>query len=202
MNVLVVRAHPSPDSFCSALADMVCEEVRAAGHTLRHRDLYEEGFDPVFSAYERSHHVGDLSEKLRQLPELAPHVEDLRWCETLVLVYPTWWSGQPAILKGWFDRVLMNEVAWSLPEGKARLTPMLGNVRRLAVVTTHGSSKLVNMVQGEPGKRTALRSVRLMFNTRTRTRWIGVYGLDKMQDPGRRDNAKAVVRRRIRALLR
>lgn len=201
MKVLVVHAHPSPESFCAELKDVVLDQLAVAGHEVRLRDLHAEGFDPVFGPYERLHHVGDLDTKLSELPELASHVEDLRWCEALVLVYPTWWSGQPAILKGWFDRVLMNQVAWELPEGKARLSPLLTNVKRFVVVTTHGSSKLINMVQGEPGKRTAFRSVRLMFNARTRTKWIGVYGLDKMTDRGRRDNTKAVVRRRLRSMF-
>ena len=42
---------------------------------------------------------------------------DLQWCEHLVLVYPTWWSGQPAMLKGWIDRVWVRDVAFDLPIG-------------------------------------------------------------------------------------
>jgi len=200
VRVLVVSAHPSPESLCAELDRLVCDHVSAAGHELRRHDLVAEGFNPVFSPYERLNHVGDLEAKLREMPELVPHVEDLRWCDTLVLVHPTWWGSQPAIVKGWFDRVLMNEVAWTLPEGKARLSPLLTNVRRLVVVTTHGSSKLVNMVQGEPGKRIAFRSVRLMFNTRTRCTWAAIYGLDAMDDDSRR-RAVARVMRRIRRAL-
>jgi putative NADPH-quinone reductase len=117
-----------------------------------------------------------------------------------VLVYPTWWSGQPAILKGWIDRVLMNEVAWVLPEGAARIRPLLTNIRKVVVVTTHGSSKLVNSLQGESGKRTAFRSIRLMFNKRTRCHWIGLYGLDRIPHR-KRDTLITNVRRRIRRAL-
>lgn len=197
MNVLVIYAHPSKDSMCGSLLATVCEEVERAGHDLRTHDLIAEDFNPVFSAYERLNHVGDLAKKLDHMPELRPHVEDVKWCDTLILVYPTWWSGQPAVLKGWFDRVLMNGVAWELPEGKARLSPMLTNVRRLIVVTTHGSSKWMNMLQGEPGKRTAFRSVRLMFATRTRCTWAGVYGMDKVES-GYRQRKINWVRRRVR----
>ena len=158
MNVLVVSAHPSSASFNAALAATVISTISELGHVVRHCDLYAENFDPVFSAYERLHHVGDVSEKLETLATLKPHVEDLQWCESIVFVYPTWWSSQPAILKGWIDRILMNEVAWVLPEGAARIKPLLTQIRRIVVVTTHGSSKLVNALEGESGKRTMFRS--------------------------------------------
>lgn len=198
MNVLVIFAHPAQDSMCGLLNAAVCEEVISAGHQLRHHDLVAEKFNPVFSAYERINHIGNLQEKLKAMPDLLPHIEDLQWCDSLVLVYPTWWSGQPAVLKGWFDRVLMNEVAWTLPEGKARITPMLSNVKRLVVVTTHGSSKWVNMLQGESGKRIVFRSVRLMFNTLTRSTWVGIYGMDEMTQSNNRDKKIKKARRRVR----
>lgn len=199
MKALVVFAHPSSDSFVSSLRDLVLQELAQQGHEMRHRDLYAEGFSPVFTAYERANHVGDLEEKLDHLPELRSHVDDLRWCDTLVLVYPTWWSAQPAIMKGWIDRVFMNHVAWVLPDGASRISPLLTNVRRLVVVTTHGSSKLVNSVQGESGKRIALRSIRTMFHRRTRTKWIAVYGLDKTDDSGRASALSSVQKRLRRA---
>jgi NAD(P)H dehydrogenase (quinone) len=199
MNVLVVSAHPSSASFNAALAATVVSTVSELGHVVRHRDLYAENFDPVFSAYERLHHVGDVSEKLETLATLKLHVEDLQWCESIVFVYPTWWSSQPAILKGWIDRILMNEVAWVLPEGAARIKPLLTRIRRIVVVTTHGSSKLVNALEGESGKRTMFRSVRLMMHRRTRCSWIAMYGLDNATDADRRRFTETVIRRTRRA---
>lgn len=199
MRVLVVHAHPSPESFVSHLRDAALGELAAAGHEVRHRDLWAEGFDPVFTADERLTHTGELAPKLGRHPELASHVADLQWCEALVLVYPTWWSGQPAVLKGWFDRILMNGVAWRLPEGANRIQPLLGNVGHLVVVTTHGSPKWVNALQGEPGKRTAMRSVRLMFTLRCRASWVAMYGLDRAS-VRRRAAFERRVRRRMRRL--
>ena len=131
---------------------MVLNQLQQLGHEVRHHDLYQESFSPVFTPYERLHHVGNIDEKLEHLPELVPYVHNLQWCDALVLVYPTWWGAQPAILKGWIDRVFMNEVAWVLPEGEARIRPLLTNVRRLVVLTTHGSGKFLNSLQGESGK--------------------------------------------------
>jgi len=196
VKVLVVLAHPSQESFVSFLCSEVVAELSSGGHEIRHHDLWAENFNPVFTPYERLNHVGDVAEKLNELPELRQHIEDLQWCDALVLVYPTWWSGQPAILKGWFDRVLMNGVAWVLPEGAARIRPLLTNVKRLVVVTTHGSSKFVNALEGELGKRTAFRSVRLMLNRRVRCEWIAMYGVDNATVK-QREKFSSHVRRRV-----
>ena len=199
MRALVIVAHPSPESFVSFLGSEVVAELQNSGHEIRHHDLWAEKFNPVFTAYERLNHVGDVEEKLKNLPGLRQHVEDLQWCDALVLVYPTWWSGQPAILKGWFDRVLMNGVAWVLPDGAARIRPLLTNVRRLVVVTTHGSSKFVNALEGESGKRTVFRSVRLMLHRRVRCEWIAMYGVDNAT-LSQREKFSSRVRRRIHRL--
>ena len=201
MKVLVVLAHPSQVSFVSHLSSELLHELEIGGHEIRHHDLWAENFNPVFTPYERLNHVGDVAEKLKQLPELRQHIEDLQWCEALVLVYPTWWSGQPAMLKGWFDRVLMNGVAWVLPDGANRIQPLLTNVRHLIVVTTHGSSKLVNALEGESGKRTAFRSVRLMLHRRVRCEWVAMYGIDNAS-PLQRLKFSAHVRRKISRVLR
>lgn len=201
MRVLVVSAHPSPTSFLATTRDALLDDLVHIGHEVRHRDLYSEGFNAVFSSFERLNHNAPIAIKTSVFPELVGHIEDLQWCEALVLVYPTWWSAQPAMMKGWFDRVLTRDVAWELPEGAARIRPLLSNVRRLVVVTSHGSSKLINAVQGEAGKRIALRSVRLMLHTRTKTRWVGVYGMDNA-DNKKRTAATSRVRRQVERALR
>ena len=201
MKVLVVSAHPSPSSFGSALTTEVIQQLHLDHHDVRHHDLCAEGFNPVLTSAERLNHRSSVTTRLEGIPDLRPHIDNLQWCEALVLVYPTWWSGQPAILKGWFDRVLVNEVAWTLPEGASRLKPGLTNIRRMIVVTTHGSSKFVNALEGESGKRTAFRSVRLMFHWNARSSWIAMYKLDRASSE-EREAFKRRTRRRVHRALR
>lgn len=181
MKVLVIHCHPDPDSLVAEAHRRVLAGLARAGHEVRDRDLYAEGFDPLFTAEERQRHLDP-----GPAAGLEDHVADLRWCDTLVLVYPTWWSGQPAMLKGWFDRVWVRGVAWELPEGANRLRPLLRNIRRIVVVTTHGSSKLMNALEGEAGKRTASRSLRLMCHPRCRMSWWPFYGVDTSTETARR----------------
>ena len=192
MRTLVVYCHPNPDSFVAAARDAAIEGLHAGGHEVRVTDLYADDFDPVFSAFDHAHHLADPSAK----PAIAIYTADLAWCESLVLVYPTWWAGQPAMLKGWIDRVWVNGVAWTHPEGASRLHAALRNVRRITVVTTHGSSKFVNALEGEAGKRTVTRSMRLLCNRFCRTQWLALYTVDRSTD-AERAAFLAKVRRRL-----
>jgi putative NADPH-quinone reductase len=175
VKALVVYGHPLDDSYCAALRDRAVGGLRAADHDVDVLDLYAEAFDPVLTADERAGHLAPAATK----PHLADHFARLRWAEAVVLVYPTWWGGPPAIVKGWLDRVWANEVAFDLPPGAPRIRPRLSNVRRLVVVTTHGSSKWVNALEGEPGKRIVGRSLRLLCHRRARFRWLALYGIDR-----------------------
>ena len=82
------------------------------------------------------------------------------------------------MLKGWIDRVWICGVAWSKPETATRIKPELTNIRQIIAVTTHGSTKLLNSLEGEAGKRTVTRSLRMMCGRRTKTKWIALYGID------------------------
>ncbi len=191
MKTLLVYCHPSGESFGAAVRDSAMAGLADGGHQVRLTDLYLEQFDPVLSAAEHALPLADPSTK----PAIARHAADLGWCESLVLIYPTWWSGQPAMLKGWIDRVWVNGVAWTLPAGADRVRPTLANIRRITVVTTHGSSKFVNALQGEAGKRIANRSLRVLCSRRCRTRWIALYRIDSSTADARAEFIERVRRR-------
>ncbi len=171
MRSLVVICHPDPTSFIAAVGQRVIEALRARGDEVRVTDLYAEGFDPLFTSTEREQHLEPGAH-----PDVVRHVDDLQWCQQLVLVYPTWWSGQPAMLKGWIDRCWVRGAAWEL--GPKRLQGRLRNVRKIVTVTTHGSSKLINSLQGEPGKRVVTRTLRSICHPLARTTWLAFYGID------------------------
>jgi len=194
--VLVGSCHPCDHGLLVAARDRLLNALADTEVEVRHRDLYGEGFDPTLSADEHATHlVPGIAD------ELQSHADDLTWCDTLVFVYPTWWSGQPAMLKGWFDRVLACGVAWELPDGANRLRPRLRNVRRIVAVTTHGSPKYVNAVEGEGGKRTLTRALRAMCHPLCRTTWMPLYDVDRSVEAARNDFLDQV-QSQIRALAR
>jgi putative NADPH-quinone reductase len=175
VSALVVFAHPVPDSFTASMRDSVVGALRSGGHQVDLADLYADGFDPRLTADEHANHRLGVEHK----PVAAAWADRLRACDTLVLVYPTWWSAQPAMLKGWFERVWVNGVAVAVHDDGRVPSPLLTNIRRVITVTTHGSSKLVNSLQGEPGKRFVKRALRSAVNRRCRVEWIAFYGNDR-----------------------
>ena len=193
MKAYVVYCHPLEDSFTSAARDRALAGL--SSHEVRVTDLYAEGFRPELSAWERTHHLDPPETK----PEIAEYAANLRWCDTLVFIYPTWWSGQPGMLKGWIDRVWVAGVAYELLPGTNRIRPLLGNIRRLVVVTSHGSSKWINALQGEGGKRVISRALRVLCHRRARTAWIALYGTDRASEDDRKRFLNRV-ERKLRSL--
>lgn len=101
----------------------------------------------------------------------------LAGADGLVFVYPTWWGGLPAPLLGWVQTEL---APWI--DGRAEpATSPLRTVRHLAAVTTHGSPRRVNWMQGEPGRHLLRRSVVRLCVPGTRLRWIALYGIDQCE---------------------
>jgi NAD(P)H dehydrogenase (quinone) len=173
MHVLLVYYHPQTDSFCSALRDTATSALRAANHTVAVRDLYAEGFVPTMSADERGGYYGD-SPNFRGIEE---HVSALQRADALLLVYPTWWFGSPAMLKGWFDRVWVPGVAFRLRE-VGGLEPLLMNIRRIGIVTTYGSPRWLLWFIGWPDRRVVHNGFRSLCAPKCRLDWIAMTGMD------------------------
>src|SRR5712672_3985536 len=150
MRVLVVYAHPLSDSFAAALRDAVVAQLRDGGHEVDHCDLYAEGFDPVLTAPERRAY----NTAHPDLTAVESYVARLRAAEALVLCFPTWWYGMPAILKGWFDRVWLPGVAFHNPPGGGTIKRGLTNIRTLMVVTTYNAPRwFMLLYMWDPGRR-------------------------------------------------
>jgi NAD(P)H dehydrogenase (quinone) len=190
MRVLLVYAHPVEGSFVSALRDRAAAALRAAGHDVDVLDLYAEGFEPRLSADEWSPDTPGAEDR----PGLAPYVARLRRAEWLVFVYPSWFGGPPAMLKGWLDRLWVEHVAFTRVPGSNRVRARLQHVRRLTVVTTYGSSRWTNALEGEPGKRLVRRWLRVLCHPLARSRWLALYGLDGDDADARRQFLERVGR--------
>jgi NAD(P)H dehydrogenase (quinone) len=173
MRLLFVHAHPHPDSFTAAARDTAIAAAKTHGHETRLIDLYAEHFQPSLRQDEwLSYPDPDATDET-----LSPHIEALQWAEGLIFTHPTWWSGPPAILKGWLDRCLRPGVAFHV-DGKT-LRPRLPNIRLLGVLTSLGAASLHdNLLLAAPGRRQFLRSLRICTNPRCKTLWLAHYAID------------------------
>ena len=110
MKILVVLAHPSPESFNHAIADTAVRAARDNGHEATLIDLYRQGFDSHLPEQE-------IPTDGRVTPEIEKMCRDLENADGIIIVHPNWWGQPPAILKGWVDRVFRPEVAYRFLEG-------------------------------------------------------------------------------------
>lgn len=194
---LVIYCHPDPASFTAAIRDTVLEGLRAAGAEARLTDLYAAGFAPVLSAAEWK---GYTDSPQNRLP-VAQDCADVLWCDTLIFIYPTWWYGPPALLKGWLDRVLLPDVAFRLPEaGAGRIEPGLRHVTALGVFTTCGASWWLTTWIGAPGRRTLMRGVGLLCARTVRRVFAAHYRMDTATAESRAAHL-ARVRRKLDRLI-
>ncbi|MBO0347019.1 NAD(P)H-dependent oxidoreductase [Roseibium limicola] len=194
MRALVVYCHPCEESFNAALRDKVVATLKSAGHEVRLRDLYKEGFQPVMSAEERRgyHDEGD------NVVPVKAHVDDILWCEMLIFVYPTWWYGLPAMLKGWLDRVWVPHVTFQMPTADRGMRPNMQHIVRLGVVTTCGASWWLSKLVGEPGRKTLMRGMRALCHPRGKTLYMAHYKMDSSTVESR-ETYLAKVERRLKS---
>ena len=153
MRVHVIHAHPVETSFNRALFNTTVESLEQAGHAVDPLNLYEEDFPAVLTREERlGYH--DIPENLTPLTK--PYVERLRAADALVFVHPVWNYGYPAILKGYFDRIFLPGVSFTMEGGndRGRLRPGLGNIQKAAFVTTYGGDRWRTFLMGDPPRRT------------------------------------------------
>ena len=173
MRVLVVYCHPVPESFGAAVRDAAIGALEAAGSEVQLIDLYAERFDPVMPADERRRYNNAAPVD----PGLKAHIERLKWAEAILFVYPTWWYGLPAMLKGWFDRVWAKDIAFTLQDG-CRITPLMTHIRKIGIVTTCGAPRWWSWIVGQPGRRTILRGIRALCARRCKTMYLAHYLMD------------------------
>lgn len=114
MNHLVIFCHPSPASFNRAIADSVEAVSGALGHDTRCRDLYGIAFNPILSRADMDSAVEAVPQDVRQEQEF------ISWADMLTFVYPVWWAGMPALLKGYIDRVFCQGFAYRLQADSAQ----------------------------------------------------------------------------------
>lgn len=193
MHVLAVLAHPSRNSFDARVFTEVLASLREGGHEVRVLDLYGDGFEARLSEPEWRTN-SDVPENRKPV---EPLVLDLEWAEALVLVFPTWWSGMPAILKGWLDRVFLPGVAFDLAEDG----PIRGKLTRIRVwasITTCGAAPLQVLALFDP-VRVHLRALRLAVARQAKPVFLRLYRMDSV---GESEKAAflAKVRERMRTL--
>jgi NAD(P)H dehydrogenase (quinone) len=173
LRILVVFAHPLETSFVSAVHARVVETLGASGHIVDDLDLYKEKFDPVMPRETLLRYV-DTRANTRGV-EL--YVERLRAAEALVLVFPVWFDGLPAIMQGYFQRVFLPGVSVLIDEA-GLFHPNLTNLKRLAAVTAYGESRRDAAAKGDPARRFVRGNIGALIEPMGRFEYLALYDMN------------------------
>ena len=178
MRVLVVYCHPVETSFHAALHQEVLKNLRAGGHEVDDCDLYAEGFDPVMSREER---LGYHDVPANRTP-VQGYIDRLQWAEGIVFCFPTWCFGLPAMLKGYFDRLLMPGVAFDISD-PAKVKPMLTNIQRISAVVTYGRPRWMAWYMGDPPRKMVTRYMKRLTAHKARVDYHAHYHMNVATEP-------------------
>lgn len=149
MKVSVILGHPYEGSFNAAIARTVTETLESNGHTVMYHDLYSENFNPCISKKELACDTTD--DELVTL-----HQREITDADGIVIIHPNWWGQPPAILKGWVDRVLRENIAYTFPVGDNGGGLPIGLLKAKAAIvfnTSNTPEKRENEVFGDPLER-------------------------------------------------
>lgn len=163
MKVLWVFGHPEPRSLNGSLRDDGVATLRQHAHQVCESDLYAMGWNPVvtgsdyghdpqarldvYAAARQAYDTGQLSE------DIQTEQDKLRWADTLVVQFPLWWFGMPAILKGWFDRVFVTGFAQGVKD------PATGQTLRYGSGGLTGKRAMVIVTVGAPREAVGPRGI-------------------------------------------
>jgi NAD(P)H dehydrogenase (quinone) len=155
MKLLIVYSHPNPKSFCHAILETVTNTLTAKKQDFVVRDLYALGFDPVlkaddFAGLQSGNTPADI--KIEQ--------EHIAAADMMIVIHPIWWTGLPAMIKGYFDRVFSYGFAYSADAN--------GIIKLLM-----GKKAIVFNTQGTPEK---IYEQAGMFDALKKTSDTGIYG--------------------------
>lgn len=183
MRILLVLAHPLPDSFAASVAYTARQALEASGHVVDLLDLYAEDFDPRLSQAERSGYF-DIPYDTSVVADIVARLQS---ADGLVLVFPQWWFNFPAILKGFFDRIFAPGVAFTHDAAGGRIVPELTNIRLLYALTTTGSPWwLVHFYMGNPVRRLLKRGIASFCSKKLVFRMLSLHDMDRATEARRK----------------
>ena len=139
--ILVFLGHPDTESMCCEFADAYASGARNSGHEVRRVNLGDMVFDPIL------HKGYKVIQELE--PDLKKLQEDIRWCEHFVIIYPSWWSTMPALLKGLFDRMWLPGFAYKFLANGLGWHKLLKDRTSTVFVTSDSAPLLARFLFGD-----------------------------------------------------
>ncbi|WP_290796008.1 NAD(P)H-dependent oxidoreductase [Flavihumibacter sp. UBA7668] len=133
MKHLIIFAHPNESSLNASLKNWIVQYLEQQQQEVQVRDLNKMCFNPVLSQDDM---FGQFKGTVDA--EVGKEQELITWADQLIFVYPIWWTGMPAILKGYIDRVFSYGFAYRYDKG---IQKGLLSGKKAVILNTHGKSQ-------------------------------------------------------------
>nr|WP_298138296.1 NAD(P)H-dependent oxidoreductase [uncultured Pseudomonas sp.] len=158
--ILMILGTPKTASLCDALGEAYAQGARNKGHVVRQLKLGEMSFDPILhGGYEHSQILE---------PDLLEAQRQIHWAEHLVFVYPVWWGGIPALLKGFFDRTFLPGFAFKYRNRSQLWDKLLSGRTADLLVTMDTPPWYFRWIYGAPAHRQMIRTILGFSGIKTR----------------------------------
>jgi len=181
VRILYLYCHPLSESYHAAIRVAALAGLEEGGHRVDLCDLYVEGFDPVMRADERRRYQ-DTS---RNQIGLEPYVARLRDAEAIVVQFPTWCFGAPAMLKGFFDKVLLPGVSFDMSD-PSHIKPLLANLKVVVGIVTYGRGRLSALGMGDAPRKLVTRYLPRCAVVTARAQFHALYGMNRADEAKRK----------------
>lgn len=132
MKYLIVYAHPNPKSFNAAILETTVKSLESKGHQVTVRDLYKMNFNPVLTGTDF-----ELFQAGKKPADVEQEHDYIAAADVITLIYPIWWTGIPAILKGYIDRVFSYGFAYKYSEAGSPVGLLAG--KKGFIINTQGT---------------------------------------------------------------
>ena len=139
--VFILLGHPDADSLNGMLSAQYEKGAKDAGHEVRRMNIGDMQFDPIL------HHGYKMIQELE--PDLKTFQENVRWCDHFVVLYPSWWSTMPALLKGLFDRSWLPGFAYQFKHGGYMWTRLMKGKSATMIVTSDTAPIIQQLIFGD-----------------------------------------------------
>lgn len=177
---LIVLAHPSCLSLSHTFADDVTRVFIAKGIPVETLDLYQDAFAPALSQTERQAYYTPTP----NLAAIGKYTEQLSKADMLVLIFPTWWFGVPAIMKGWIDRVFAPTVAFDHANNFGPIRPRLTHLKSVLVITTVGGPWWIDwLIMHRPVRRVLKTAIFGLCAPQAKFQMLTLYSAEKVAAP-------------------
>jgi len=126
-NILIINGHPVKDSYNASLAKAYKEGADSSSYKVSSITIRELEFNPNLEF--------GYKKRMEMEPDIKSSIEKIQNADHIVWIFPMWWAGMPALLKGFIDRTFLPDIAFKSGNGKLPQKLLKGKTARIIMTS-------------------------------------------------------------------